>query len=69
MPIDSFPEIWYTISTVKEELKMKTEYKETKICNIKAEYYEESKTPCAPYKKKYVKIKLIRIWLDLWRSY
>lgn len=55
MPIDSFPEMWYTISTVKEELKMKTEYKETKVYNIKAEYYEESKIPCAPYKKRYVK--------------
>lgn len=48
MPIDSFPEVWYTISTVKEELKMK----KVKICNIKAEYYEMNKVTD---KKKYVK--------------
>lgn len=48
MPVDNFPEVWYTISTVKEELKMK----KVKICNIKAEYYEVNK---APDKKKYVK--------------
>lgn len=67
MPIDSFPEIWYTISTVKEELKMKTEYKETKVYNIKAEYYEESKIPCAPYKKRYVKKnKIVNIEFKEW---
>ena len=67
MPVDNFPEVWYTISTVKEELKMKTEYKEPKICSIKTEYYEESKTPCAPYKKKYVKKnKIVNIEFKEW---
>ena len=46
---------------------MKTEYKEPKICSIKAEYYEESKTPCAPYKKKYVKKnKIVNIEFKEW---
>lgn len=46
---------------------MKTEYKETKVYNIKAEYYEESKIPCAPYKKRYVKKnKIVNIEFKEW---
>ena len=46
---------------------MKTEYKETKICNIKAEYYEESKTPAHLIKRKYVKKnKIVNIEFKEW---